>query len=692
MNEIKEPGVPRSETPSIVADLEGDDKIMAESKERFNVAEEQMIDIQREALDDLTFIAGEQWPEAIKRQRSEPGGERPCLRVNRLPAFLNQVINDGRQNKIQIKVHPTKDATEVVADVKNGLIRNIQYNSDSNRAIYDAFASAVQCGLGWFRITTEYEPRSFHENIRIRRIDNPLTVFVPINYCQEPDFSDMPWCFISETISKEEFKAQYPDVDMADWESSAQADVETRWLTDQTVRLAEYFVKEKIETTIYMLSDGSIVTDVNNLPEGLSVVKERVDETCKIKWYKLCGACILERGEFPGRHIPVIAVTGPTMNLAGRKVILSLTRFAKDPARMVNYFRSAETEAIALAPLAPWLVAEGQIKGYEKQWAVSNKKNLAVLPYKPQANSGQAVPPPQRIQASAIDIAVVNAAKEAIDDLKAVTGIYDASLGAKGNETSGRAITARQREGDTANYHYFENLSNAVRRAGKIILEIIPIIYDTPRQIRILGADETEKVVMVNQAFQNEAGEEAYFDMATGEYDVTVDIGPSYQTRRIEAADTLVKLVQANPQLANVTGDLLAKFVDAPAEIVDRLKKLVPAQLQDDQGSQGSGSPKDKALIQQMDTVIQKMQAEIAKLTFINKDKAADRQVEMDKTVIQSNAKIQEAKMKQAHQFAMRASDNPAQLMGLITEIAARLDNLEAQLSPAPAQTAEVSQ
>ena len=708
MAEIQQPAnVPLSNTPDDEDELSGDEKILALARKRFKQAEEQLIDIQREALDDLTFISGDQWPEAIKKQRTEPGGERPCLRINRLPTFINQVVNDGKQNSIQIKIRPTNNATEDIAEVKNGLIRHIQYNSESRRAIYDAFDYAVKCSIGAFRVTTDYSSdNSFHQDIHIKRIDNPLTVFVPINFCEEPDMSDMPWAFITDMMPKEEFKEEYPDEDLDNWASTAQSDVETRWLSADSVRVAEYFIKEETTKKIYLLSDGRTVDSKKNLPDGITVVKERETEDVKILWYKMTGHSILERKVFPGRHIPILIVTGPTVNLAGRKMIFSLTRWAKDPARMLNYYKSAQTEAIALAPLAPFLVAEGQIKGYEGQWKVANKKNLAFLPYKPQSNNGTPVPPPGRITPTGVDTALVSAIAETIDDMKAVTGIYDASLGAQGNEKSGKAIMARQREGDTSNYHFFDNLSYAIKHMGEIILEILPIIYDVPREIRILGQDETAKIVKINQAYQNEKGENKYYDFTTGEYDVVVDTGASYQTQRMEAAQTLIQLIQANPQLAPVTGDLLAKFIDAPPEIVERLKKLVPPQLQDQpNGPNQQGDPKDKMMIQQLDAVIQRMSQELQMLQSAVKDKQADRQVKMDSVVIKSNAEIQKAKLEHAHDFAMAQHGNAHELgmhmaqasttdlqsiIDTLNNVSGRLDALEGQGQAPAGQSAAV--
>jgi hypothetical protein len=381
-----------------------DEDILKTAKSRFQLAVEAESEIRPLALDDLKFSAGEQWPEDVKQSRELD--RRPCLTINRLPQSIHQLTNDQRQNRPSIKVSPIDDKADIdTAKIYQGIIRHIEYSSDADTAYDKAFESAVRGGFGYFRIVTEYcDPMSFNQDIKIKQIRNPFTVYLDPNY-QKPDGSDANWGFIVEDIPHDEYKAQYPKsklASMEDWQSVG--DQQAYWASSTTYRIAEYFYKEVTETKLLLLSDKSVITEKEMKdelasgmwPEGLTVVAERMSMLPSIKWCKLNGVEVLEKTDWLGRWIPIIPVLGEELDIDGKRILSGITRHAKDPQRMYNYWASAETETIALAPRAPFIGVEGQFEGHEAEWRTANVRNHAFLQYKPKSLGGVLAPPPQR--------------------------------------------------------------------------------------------------------------------------------------------------------------------------------------------------------------------------------------------------------------------------------------------------------
>jgi hypothetical protein len=536
----------RDETPE-----NEDEDILVEAKKRLALIEEAERDIRRLALDDLKFRAGEQWPEAVIAERQRDG--RPCLVINKIPQFINQITNDQRQNRPSIKVHPVDDFGDVeTAKIIQGLIRHIEYNSGADVAYDRAFEGAVIGGRGFFRIVTQYvDEMSFDQEILIKSIRNPFSVFFD-PYSTEPDGSDANFAFITEDLSPEEYKARFPGSEMASKDAwAAVGNNAPGWVGSDTCRVAEYFCKKMEPKQICLLSDGRVVEKdaiESGLPPGLVVVREREAMVPVVKWFKMNAAEILDRGEWIGKYIPIVPVYGAELDVDGVRILEGIVRHAKDPARMVNYWTSAETEAIALAPRAPFIAAEGQLEGYQADWDSANRRNHSVLKYKPTSLNGQPVPPPQRNSFEPAVGAISQARMLAADDVKSVTGIYDASLGNRSNETSGVAIQRRNNQAQTSNFHFVDNLTRSLRHGGRIIVDLLPKIYDTARAARIIGENDEQKVVKINQPFE-EDGKEVLYKLDTGKYDVTIDVGPSYATKRQESVASMLEMTRAYPAL-----------------------------------------------------------------------------------------------------------------------------------------------
>lgn len=552
--------------------------ILILAQKRFVAAEDAEKDQRDLGAQDLSFLAGDQWDDAVRKQRND--ANRPCLTFNRLPQFTQQVIGDARQNKPAIKVHPVDEGADIeTADVYEGLIRNIEAQSRATQAYITALEHSVGCGFGNWRIVTEYSTDdAFEQDIRIRRITDPFAVMWDPS-SKEYDKSDADWCFVSDWMTKETFEAKYPGKAPDSWDDAYRGiQNSTSWLSDDLVRVVEYWIKKPVDKKIGLLPNGTVTDYV----EGVQYKRVRTVRSHKVCRYVLSAHAILEEEkEFPCRWIPIVPVFGPEEYVDGVLRPRSLVRYAKDPQRMYNFWQSSIAESIAKSPLSPWLTTPAMTKGLEAIWNMSNIENRAYMPYNPDPESPGNYP--RRQDPATVQPAMIQQAAQAIDDLKATLGMYDASLGNASNETSGRAIIARQREGDTASFSWIDNLARSIQHTGRILIDMIPRVYDTERVVRVLGEDDSVEMVPINT--YDDATDKLVHDLSVGKYDVEISVGPSYGTKRIEAAESMLAFIQAFPQAATVTGDLIAKAMDWPgaADIADRLKKLLPPGVAEDE-------------------------------------------------------------------------------------------------------------
>jgi hypothetical protein len=616
-----------------------DDDLIREAREAFDLAADAEAENRREALDDLRFARlGEQWPQAVKRARELEG--RPCLTINRLPAFIRQVVNDARQNKPAIAVHPVDSGADPdTAEVFNGLIRHIEQSSDAEVAYDTALDFAVTGGFGYFRINTRYAADDgFDQDIAVERVANPFSIYGDPN-STAADSGDWTTAFVVDGMPKAAFEARWKGADAVDWSADAYARLGAPWLEGERVMVAEYWRRERATKTILALSDGQMLAQEAYKAQkamydalGLNVVgRPRQVASHKVVQRIISGAEVLETVDWAGRYIPIVPVYGEELMVDGRRRLRGLVRDAKDPQRMFNYWRTVSTELVALAPKAPFIGRKGAFQSDSAKWASANTETHAYIEYdgpEPPIRQGFAGPP----------AGALHEAANAADDMKSIMGLHDASLGARSNETSGRAIMARQREGDTSTFHYIDNLSRAIRHGGRVILDLIPKVYATPRVVRILGPDGQAR--SVGTAPGGQAGEQLkkigrIYDLTAGKYDLTVRAGPSFTSRREEAATQMIELIRAYPPAAPVIGDLLARNLDWPGadEIAGRLSALLPPQ------ARGAGAPPEmEAVKAQMGKLAQALEAAKAEIAALKLDRAHEaRKLQIDAFEAETN-------------------------------------------------------
>jgi hypothetical protein len=675
--------------------MQDDDKL-ALMRSRFTMAMAAYSESREDELDDLRFMAGSpdnqwQWPADVLATRGAVQGQtinaRPCLTINKLPQHVRQVTNEQRQNRPTGKVIPADDKADIeVAQVFDGMVRHIEYISDADVAYDTACDNQVTYGEGYIRILTEYcREDSFDQDIKIGRVRNSFSVYMdPL--IQDPCGADARFCFITEDIDKRDYERMFPKAaPISSLMANGVGDPSlSAWINQDTVRIAEYFYYETKKQTLRLYPGNiSVWKDSPQDKQLLAMfgkpLRERTADRKQVKWIKTNGYEVLEEQDWAGKWIPVVRVVGNEFEVDGQIYLSGLVRNAKDAQRMYNYWTSQEAEMLALAPKAPFIGYGGQFEGYEMQWKTANTNNWPYLEVNPDVTDGAGapLPLPQRAAPPLPQTGLIQAKMGASDDIKSTTGQYDSSLGATSNERSGKAILAREKQGDTGTYHYVDNLSRAVRHVTRQLVDLIPKIYDTERVARIVGLDGEVGMVKINPQQpepvkeirdQNGGVIEKIYNPSVGVYDVCVTTGPGYMTKRQEALDAMSMLLQSNPQLWTVAGDLFIKNMDWPGaqEMAKRFAKIIDPKVMDGEDQ----SPELAAAKQQLEALTQELNRMTDMIQHIQDGMEAQK-IETDKFKAEIQAYDAETKRISAVQNSM----TPEQIQDIVMgTIAAALD------------------
>ena len=564
----------------------------------------------QEALEDLKFVNGDQWP--VELQNSRNLESRPVLTINKLDGYCRQVVNQIRQQRPRPKVHGMNSQSDAkVAEVIQGMIRHIEANSNADNAYDTAADYAVRMGWGYIRIRTDYvREDSFEQEIYIDPVDNPFTVYYDINSVL-PDGSDAERCLVTTMLSKKDFHKMYPDAEDTSFSQRGTGDSQSEWITKEDIRLAEYFYTVRTREKLLLLSDGSSIfeSDFKKSEQmlvagGVYPIDERMSVKKSIKWCKLTAVEVLEEGEWPGRYIPIIPVYGRHCIVGDKRKKFGMVRHAKDAQRMYNFWQTSLTESVALAPKAKWIMAEGQDEGHENDWAQANTKSFPLLRYKQTDIEGRPAPAPQRLEPEPPPAGIMAASASIDDDIKTLMGIFDPAQLKQGN-ISGKALNGQQQQVDLSNYDFYDNLTKSQCQVARVILDLIPRIYDTERVLRIIGDDGKPDLVTVNE--YDAVNQVVKNNLAVGLYDVVMDTGPGYNSRRQAAVEAMTPILAADPALMQQIGDLWFRNQDFPGAdiIADRLATLNPlAQLDE----KSDIPPQAQMAIKQLQAQNQQMQ------------------------------------------------------------------------------------
>ena len=649
--------------------------LLVRIRERYKAMSEGDQDNRRKAMEDMKFalVPGEQWDLTQKKER----GARPCYEFNKIRVTGKRIVNDMRANRPQGKVRAVEDGDKGAAEALEGLARNIWHVSDGDTVIDYAGEYQVFGGMGAWRVVVDYaDDDAFEQDIRVEALRNPFCLY------SDPAASDpikrdaMDW-ILTERISKSEYERRWPKADVIEFESSEFDDDE--WDSDDRVRICEYWYKEAVTRRILLLSDGRTIREDELTPEkvqamteaGLTVVKDRETQSYDVYMCIASGEAILEGPtKFVGKEFPFIVVYGEWVVIDGKPHWCGITRFAKDAQRNYNVARTAISETIASAPQAKYMLTPEQINGLDKSWADAHKENFPYLLY----NADPKAPgPPVRMGGAEVPVALIQESQLASEEIKAVTGIFDASLGKQSNETTGIAIRARQAQGEIATFNFADNMAKGIRRTWEILIDLIPKIYDTQRTVRVLGVDGAEKYLTINGQDPNTGD---IRDITRGKYDAAVTTGPGFSTQREAATEYYTQLVGAHPEVLQLIGDLVFKSMDLPYsdKIAERFKTMLPPQIQQME-SEGKPIPPEAQAVMMQAQQAMAMAEQQSQLVQQAAQEVEQGKAEADKAKSEVQMAISDLEVKRA------------QFEGQVAKQMAALTVKEAQMAQAQGET-----
>jgi len=696
------------------------DAFIAIARKRWRQSASSEAELRKDMLDDLRFYNAEQWPDNIRLDRVLDG--RPCLTINRLPQFVRQVLNQARQQRPAIQYNPIDNGADVdTAEVLQGIARSIERNSNAPMAYNTANEHQVIMGRGWLRVRADWIAHdSFDQEILIESPEDPFIVY-PDVAAGKPDGSDALWGFLIARVPWYEYKVKYPGAakaSMSDWTSIG--DETAEWVNESGVLVAEYYYIDMVpaELAEYYVDVGAptplkITTyrDVirpadtkpgpNGEPPRVTIIRTRETVRRQLRWATINGLEVLEGNadktagrDLPGPFIPLVPVQGEKLVVNGKRNLRGMVRDAKDPQRTYNFWVSAETELIALAPRAPVIGAVGQFESTKEQWLQANRRNFPFLEYDPIDVNGNLVPAPQRNAFDPNISPIVAATQQADMDLKSVIGMFDASQ-ERSREQSGKAILARQAQGEQGTSHFLAHQALSIQQVGRILLHWIPVYYDQPRVIRIVGIDDRERDVLVHAGNPDGADQAqqqlkddplmqavssgAIYDVGVGRYDVGVSVTPSFQSRRAESVEAMTSLLQTFPLAAPYALDVITKNMDWPGarELSERFKHLVPAEAREPEDGSKPLPPEVQAQMGQMQQQMQLMGQQLEEQQKIIDTKATEQAglAKIRQMELESNERL--AKMKGEIEIAK--VEEKARAEASLTLLEAKLKELENQ-------------
>lgn len=681
------------------------DAILKEARARFKVCAEAEDGQRKSILLAKQFRAGDQWPEDVKLARAGAASQtgiaaqppRPCLTIDRLSLPVRQTSNAIRAANFSVKFLPNGHGSDVeTAKIFDGIARRMQNQARGEDPIAWAADGAAEGGIGWVRLVTRFVktppghkgPELFDQECVLERITNSLSV-----YCdpasQKPTKADARFMFVTEDLPRDEAKSKHglSDEDMKaldDFMSTGDT-ITQGWASekDGTVRVVDYYRLVYEDQRAYLLTSGEIV---DTKPDDAKLIKaERVSSRPTVKVSKLCAVKEIDKKTFPGTRIPLFPIMGEELNVDGKVIVRGIIQPGMDAQRMVNYTYSGAIESVALAPKAPFIVAEGQLEGgYAALWQNANRFNYSYLPYKPVSLLGQPVAPPQRDNVEPPIQAMVQMLLKSEEAVKVTTGVFDPSLGKSDpNLKTARATLAVIQEAEQGRSHYLDNTRRALIDIGDVCCEVFPIIYDRPgRILDILGMDDKPEQVMIGQPYEEKGremqplppdvaqqklaeGVAKFYDLTKGQYAVTVDVGKAHSTARQEGNEAMGELIPHMPpqmQMAVLPSYVEGLNFPGAHEAADIMRKTLPPELR----QTGDGDGPDMTTLQQENMQLKQQLEQVTGFAQQLHEQVQTKQVEQQ-------GKLQEATLKEQ-------AENQREEMRLQTEQALGMAKLQIEM------------
>ncbi len=572
----------------LLAEKEAD--IFDEANDRFQISLSATSPDRNLAKEDFLFGEGEgHWNTDYVTSKSQ---ESPELTINLTDALVGRVVNNIKEQRPRGKAHPVGDGADVDrAKVINGIGRHVEYRSQASVAYDTAADCAVRAGWGYARLVVEYvSSDSFKKDLRILMIDNIFSVYDDPAAVM-PTGCDRNWLLIAITIPRTEYRRRYPKMDNISW-SGAGDERHLDWEDKEQIRLAEYFrIREKTDTLYRLRSKegreyNKFKSDLKDFTNpGGDIIDERESYKREVQWFQLNGTRVVEREILPGTMIPVFRCAGNARNIDGRVRRRGMIRAMKDPQRMVDYGETAKILRLGLSTKAKYIAAEGQLDGHP-EWTESNVVPIPTLTYKPvtvMTEQGEVLlPPPQPIPPAEVEAGFTEFVQGMRSNLLAVSGMpNEPGQDMSGQVVSGKALQRRDKLSDQSHIQYYDNQTLMIADIWRAMLEYIPVTYHEPGRVqRIIGDDGKPTMETLNLI----GPEGTKNDVTTGDYDVMMDTGPGYDTKREEGAENLIQLLSIPPLaeiISKTAPDLVFRSIDHPymEEIADRLSAQTPEGL-----------------------------------------------------------------------------------------------------------------
>ncbi len=662
-----------------------DSELINEAYELFKEIQDYEGETRAEMLDDARFENGQVWDEKVESERNLD--DRPALNVPRIDQFLNHVKNGLRASKPSITItakgadsRVKEEQRKKYADNRQGLIRAIQYNSSAVDAYQNAFDHEVDEGRGFLHVRTQYvSDKSFDQEIIIEDIPDPRDVFMDRRRTKK-DYRDAKHGFILSEMRKKVFEKKWPKADPAHWEEESDG----KWIGRDDVTVATFYCIWAKKRTLYQatIENEQIVGYLDETDQLSEEAKERLLAAIEnggkkrevlapfVMWYKMTSLEILDRGNVLGKYVPIIPAIGNERKVDGKCNIYGLVRKLKDSAKMYNYAASREAEGLSETIKAQYVAAVGQTEPFKGIWQNANRVNNVVLPYQPVGSGGDMAPPPQKQPPTPLDASLLTAKQGYVEDMKAISGIDNPSLGMLGPERSGIALQELKRGADTANMHYIDNLRITLTHVGRIVNSWLSKVYDNNRILIILGAEDEEKEIELFG--RDKDGDEIL--LGDDDVDIAVTMGANFNTKRQESLEFMLQLIQSAPQITPLIYDLIVKNSDSPGsqEIAERLKKTIPPEILEEQGGvkqltmqlqqMGQQLEQDKQIIEQLSMQLERAMKELEdKNSEITKDiKVANinQQGKVAVANINARAKANEQHQQRTYDYWSHFQDN----------------------------------
>ena len=616
--------------------------------------------------DDMNFVIRDQWT-AIERSEFTRLFK-PAMTFNKLYDATKKIAGEQRKNKPDLLVRSlTGKATQEQIDLRADLVRSISYQSQNDLVYQSAFRSALMMGYGAFRIDIDYEsPRSFNQIVKFHLIqDATRTTFDPT--AVKPHKGDGNFCSLNYVMSKEEFSATYPYVINPVPYVDPRTLLDFQWETRDTMVICDYYVKEWYSFMLYQLSNGDFVTETEwkemekkfklqrELAQGSQIVGEiierdiptiknkRQSQDYQIMHYRLIKDKIIDFTKWPSRQLPIIFVDGDSNYIDGKQCTKSFIHEARDAQKFINYVGSEVAAEIKNRRREQWIGTPDNIIGNEQMWR-NPELQMGILIAKPDPKTGAL---PQKVSPWDMSQEMLMQYQRGNQDIQEIIG-FSQNQNVQGRDISGTARRERKMEGSMSSYVFQDNLNQAIEQAGRVVLDLLPVIYgDNERHVIISKADGKTQSKILNQKMTDGSVQNA---LTAGEYDIEIDTGPSFAVQKEVALEFLSQTIQAFPQSFPLVADLWAKNLDVQfgPQIAERFKTMVPPEILAKESGEPPPPPKPNPQEQLMQMEMQTRQADMQNKQADIKVKAEKLRLEAEKNELEKAKLLLEAQKVQS--------------------------------------------